>query len=72
MPQVQLFDLIDISWPFPWKHNMVASPPPNPAASLSCVTDEIVGTYCGIAPGFDRKAKLSLSESVELAPESQK
>lgn len=25
-------------------------------------------THCGIAPAFDRKGKLSLSESVELAP----
>ena len=35
-------------------------------------TDGIVYTYCGMAPGFDLKAKLSLSESVELAPEWKK
>lgn len=36
------------------------------------ITDGITGTYCGMAPRLDLKAKFSLSESVELAPEKVK
>lgn len=45
---------------------------PNNSDILCYITDGIIGTYCGIAPGFDLKAKFSLSESVELAPERVK
>lgn len=43
---------------------------PNHSVAILCfqIIDGTVGTYCGIAPAFDLKAKLSLSESVELAP----
>lgn len=70
--QVQVFDLwltlVDIFL----QSTTCMSSYPNNSDTLCYITDGITGTYCGIAPGFDLKAKFSLSESVELAPEGVK
>lgn len=66
--QVQVFDLWLTSVDLFLENTTRVASYPNSAAVLCYIIDEIVSTYCGIAPGFDMKAKLSLSESVELVP----
>lgn len=70
---VQVFDLWFTSGDlFLQSTTHVSSYPSNSAGILCSITDKVIDTYCGIAPGFALKAKFSLSESVELAPERVK
>lgn len=68
MSQWQALDL----WPTWLDLSQSSTPGFKPQQLLPfLVTGTIQGlkdTHCGIAPAFDRKGKLSLSESVELAP----
>ena len=63
VPGSSLWSLTDISWPLPSVHN-TSGITGRKSADTFYFTDGIVYTYCGMAPGFDLKAKLSLSESV--------
>lgn len=73
MFQVQVFDLWLTTVDCFLENTTRVASYPNNSADIHCyITDETRSTYCGIAPGFDMKAKLSLSESVELAPKRVK